>query len=169
MTSKPFAVNLTFLPAINPPPYKEYVTAIIESGIKIVETAGNNPGEHVKRLKEAGIIVIHKCTAIRHAQSAERMGIDIVSIDGFECAGHPGEGIENSLIYLKLDDIGGLVLLAKAAMTLKIPFIASGGIANGRGLAAGIFNHIDFIILTIFSSILGCFWGQYGNAFYVHN
>jgi nitronate monooxygenase len=89
MTKKPFGVNLTILPAINPPPYEKYVDVIIKSGIKIVETAGNNPVEHVKRFKKAGIIVIHKCTAIRHAISAERMGVDMVSIDGFECAGHP--------------------------------------------------------------------------------
>ncbi|KAI8906343.1 hypothetical protein EDD86DRAFT_193234 [Gorgonomyces haynaldii] len=127
MTDKPFGVNLTILPAINPPPYAEYVTAIIESGIKIVETAGNNPQEHVKRFKQAGIFVIHKCTAVRHAQAAQRMGVDMVSIDGFECAGHPGE-----------DDIGGLVLLARAAETLTIPYIASGGIGNGRGLAAAL-------------------------------
>lgn len=87
MTSKPFAVNLTILPSITPPPYSKYVDVIIESGIKIVETAGNNPQEHVARFKKAGIIVIHKCTAIRHAQSAEKMGVDMVSIDGFECAG----------------------------------------------------------------------------------
>lgn len=127
MTDKPFGVNLTILPAIKPPPYSEYVDVIIKSGIKIVETAGNNPGPHVKRLKEAGIIVIHKCTAIRHALSAQKMGVDMVSIDGFECAGHPGE-----------DDIGGLVLLAKAANTLNIPYIASGGFADGRGLAAAL-------------------------------
>jgi nitronate monooxygenase len=127
MTNKPFGVNLTILPAIVPPPYEKYVDVIINSGIKIVETAGNNPGPHVKRFKEAGIVVIHKCTAIRHALSAQKMGVDMVSIDGFECAGHPGE-----------DDIGGLVLLAKAAKVLKIPFIASGGIGDGRGLAAAL-------------------------------
>jgi NADH:quinone reductase (non-electrogenic) len=127
MTSKPFAVNLTILPAISPPPYSKYVDIIIKSGIKIVETAGNNPGEHVKRFKNAGIIVVHKCTAIRHAQSAERMGVDFVSIDGFECAGHPGE-----------DDVGGLILLALASKKLKIPYLASGGIGDGLGLAAAL-------------------------------
>ncbi|KAI8826062.1 2-nitropropane dioxygenase [Fimicolochytrium jonesii] len=127
MTSKPFGVNITFLPSINPPPYEEYVTAIIQEGIKVVETAGNNPGPHVKRFKEARIMVIHKCTSIRHALSAQKLGVDFLSIDGFECAGHPGE-----------DDIGGLVLLAKAAKTLKVPYLASGGFGDGRGLAAAL-------------------------------
>ncbi|KAJ3143917.1 hypothetical protein HK101_002952 [Irineochytrium annulatum] len=127
MTDKPFGVNLTILPAITPPPYADYVTAIIDSGIKVVETAGNNPHEHVRRLKDAGAIVIHKCTAIRHALSAQKIGVDYVSIDGFECAGHPGE-----------DDIGGLVLLALASRRLNIPYLASGGIGTGRGLAASL-------------------------------
>ncbi|KAI8911247.1 nitronate monooxygenase [Powellomyces hirtus] len=127
MTAKPFGVNITFLPAITPPPYADYVSAIIEEGIKVVETAGNNPAAHVKRFKEANIIVIHKCTSIRHALAAQRIGVDFVSIDGFECAGHPGE-----------DDIGGLILLAKAAKTLDIPFLASGGFGDGRGLAAAL-------------------------------
>nr|KAJ3419968.1 hypothetical protein HK105_006273 [Polyrhizophydium stewartii] len=127
MTSKPFGVNLTILPAINPPPYEKYVDAIIESGIKVVETAGNNPQEHVRRFKKAGIVVIHKCTAIRHALSAQKMGVDFVSIDGFECAGHPGE-----------DDVGGLILLAKAATSLSIPYLASGGFGDGLGLAAAL-------------------------------
>ncbi|KAJ8327462.1 hypothetical protein QVD99_007998 [Batrachochytrium dendrobatidis] len=125
MTSRPFGVNLTILPAINPPPYEKYVDVIIESGIKVVETAGSNPHEHVKRFKAAGIIVIHKCTAIRHAIAAQKIGVDFVSIDGFECAGHPGE-----------DDVGGMILLAKAAKSLKIPYLASGGIGDGRGVAA---------------------------------
>lgn len=127
MTNKPFGVNLTILPSINPPPYDEYTTAIIECGIKVVETAGNNPGPFIKRFKEAGCIVIHKCTAIRHAMTAQRLGVDVLSVDGYECAGHPGE-----------DDVPGLILLAKAAKTLKIPYIASGGMGDGRGLAAAI-------------------------------
>ncbi|KAJ3309871.1 hypothetical protein HDV04_005573 [Boothiomyces sp. JEL0838] len=127
LTKKPFGVNLTILPAINPPPYSKYVDAIIKAGVKVVETAGNNPQEHVKRFKDAGIVVIHKCTAIRHAISAQKMGVDMVSIDGFECAGHPGE-----------DDVPGLVLLARAAQVLTIPYIASGGIGTGRGLAAAL-------------------------------
>ncbi|KAI9320242.1 2-nitropropane dioxygenase [Dichotomocladium elegans] len=127
MTDKPFGVNLTFLPAISPPPYEEYAKAIIEEGIKVVETAGNNPGKYIKMFKDAGIVVLHKCTAIRHALSAEKLGVDVISMDGFECAGHPGE-----------DDIGGLVLLAKSAKALRIPYIASGGMANGRSLAAAL-------------------------------
>ncbi|KAH6585653.1 hypothetical protein BASA50_010571 [Batrachochytrium salamandrivorans] len=127
LTSRPFGVNLTILPSINPPPYEKYVDAIIESGIKVVETAGNNPQEHVKRFKAAGIIVIHKCVAVRHAFAAQKMGVDFVSIDGFECAGHPGE-----------EDVGGMVLLAKAAKSLSIPYLASGGIGDGRGLVAAL-------------------------------
>ncbi|KAI8897217.1 hypothetical protein BC833DRAFT_527322 [Globomyces pollinis-pini] len=127
LTKNPFGVNLTILPAITPPPYEKYVDVIIECGIKIVETAGNNPGPHIKRLKAAGIKIIHKCTAIRHAISAQKLGVDMVSIDGFECGGHPGE-----------DDIGGLVLLARSAQVLTIPYIASGGIGTGRGLAAAL-------------------------------
>lgn len=126
-TDKPFGVNLTFLPAVTPPPYDEYAKVIIEEGIKVVETAGNNPGKYIKMFKDAGIIVIHKCTAIRHAISAQKLGVDIVSIDGMECAGHPGE-----------DDITGLILLAKSAKTLTIPYIASGGFGDGTGLAAAL-------------------------------
>jgi nitronate monooxygenase len=125
LTDKPFGVNLTILPAINPPPYAEYRQAIIDSGIKIVETAGYKPQEHVDHFKEHGIKVIHKCTAVRHALSAERMGVDAISIDGLECAGHPGE-----------DDIGGLILIPAAADKVKIPMIASGGFGDGRGLVA---------------------------------
>ncbi len=127
MTNKPFAVNLTILPSMNPPPYAEYRKAIIDSGIKVVETAGHNPQEHVAHFKEHGIKVVHKCTAVRHALSAERMGADAISIDGFECAGHPGE-----------DDIPGLVLIPAAADKVKVPMLASGGFGDGRGLVAAL-------------------------------
>jgi NAD(P)H-dependent flavin oxidoreductase YrpB (nitropropane dioxygenase family) len=126
-TDKPFGVNLTILPAIVPPPYAEYRAAIIESGIKIVETAGYKPQEHVDEFKKHGVKVIHKCTAVRHALSAERMGVDAISIDGFECAGHPGE-----------DDIPGLILIPAAADKIKIPMIASGGFGDARGLVAAL-------------------------------
>jgi NADH:quinone reductase (non-electrogenic) len=127
MTEKPFGVNLTFLPSVNPPPYAEYRRAIIESGVKIVETAGNNPQEHIDDFKSHGLIVLHKCVAVRHAMSAERMGADVISIDGFECAGHPGE-----------DDIPGLILIPAAADKVKIPMLASGGFGDGRGLVAAL-------------------------------
>ena len=127
MTDKPFGVNLTSLPTINPPPYAEYRAAIIESGVKAVETAGYKPEEHVTEFRKHGIKVIHKCTAVRHALSAERMGVDAISIDGFECAGHPGE-----------DDIPGLILIPVAADKIKIPMLASGGFADGRGLVAAL-------------------------------
>jgi nitronate monooxygenase len=127
LTDKPFGVNLTILPAIKPPPYAEYRAAIIESGIKVVETAGYKPQEHVDHFRSHGIKVIHKCTAVRHALSAERMGVDAISIDGFECAGHPGE-----------DDIPGLILIAAAADKVKIPMLASGGIGDARGLVAAL-------------------------------
>jgi NADH:quinone reductase (non-electrogenic) len=127
MTDKPFGVNLTILPSIKPPPYAEYRQAIIESGIKIVETAGNKPQDHVNEFKKHGIVVVHKCTSVRHALSAERMGVDAISIDGFECAGHPGE-----------DDTPGLILIPVAAEKVKIPMIASGGFGDGRGLVAAL-------------------------------
>ena len=127
MTDKPFGVNLTILPTMTPPPYDEYRHAIIDSGVKIVETAGSKPKEHVDHFKAHGIIVIHKCTSVRHAMSAERMGVDVISIDGFECAGHPGE-----------DDVPGLVLIPATVDKVKIPVIASGGFADGRGLAAAL-------------------------------
>ena len=127
MTDKPFGVNLTILPAITPPPYAEYRQAIIEGGVKIVETAGYKPQEHIDHFKQYGIKIIHKCTAVRHALSAERMGADAISIDGFECAGHPGE-----------DDIPGLVLIPAAADKVTVPMLASGGIGDARGLVAAL-------------------------------
>ena len=127
MTDKPFGVNLTILPTLNPPPYAEYRQAIIDSGVRIVETAGNNPQEHIAELKKAGVKVIHKCTAVRHALKAERIGADAISIDGFECAGHPGE-----------DDTPGLILIPAAADKVKIPMIASGGFGDARGLVAAL-------------------------------
>lgn len=127
LTDKPFGVNLTILPSITPPPYAEYRQAIVESGITIVETAGSNPADHLPHFKDAGVKVIHKCTSVRHAIKAERTGVDAVSIDGFECAGHPGE-----------DDVPGLVLIPAATAQLRIPVIASGGIADARGLVAAL-------------------------------
>ena len=127
MTDKPFGVNLTFLPSVNPPDYPGYVKAIIDGGIKIVETAGNNPQKWLPALKEAGIKVIHKCTSVRHSLKAEQIGCDAVSVDGFECGGHPGE-----------DDVPNFILLPRAAEELKIPFVASGGMANARSLVAAL-------------------------------
>ena len=125
MTDKPFGVNLTFLPSFNAPPYPEYIQAIIEGGVKAVETAGRSPEQYMPRLKAAGIKVIHKCTSVRHALKAEKIGCDAVSVDGFECVGHPGE-----------DDIPNFILLPRAAEALTIPFVASGGMADGRSLVA---------------------------------
>lgn len=127
MTDKPFGVNLTFLPAFTAPPYPEYIDAIIAGGVRIVETAGRNPQEHLPRLQAAGVKVIHKCTSVRHALKAESIGCDAVSVDGFECGGHPGE-----------DDIPNMVLLPRAAEELSIPFVSSGGMANGRSLVASL-------------------------------
>ncbi|MDF1863635.1 MAG: nitronate monooxygenase family protein [Saprospiraceae bacterium] len=127
MTDKPFAVNLTFLPTLNPPDYPAYVKAIIEGGVKVVETAGRNPQSVLPYLKDAGIKVIHKCTSVRHALKAQSIGCDAVSVDGFECGGHPGE-----------DDIPNMILLPRAADELEIPFLASGGMADGRSLVASL-------------------------------
>ena len=127
LTDKPFGVNLTILPTINPVPYDEYRQAIIESGVKVVETAGSSPEPHLPDFKAAGVKVIHKAVAVRHALKAQSLGVDAISIDGFECAGHPGE-----------DDIPGLVLIPAATRALTIPVIASGGFATGRGLAAAL-------------------------------
>jgi NAD(P)H-dependent flavin oxidoreductase YrpB (nitropropane dioxygenase family) len=127
MTNHPFGVNLTFLPSVTPPDYPGYIKAIIGGGVKIVETAGNNPQKWLPALKEAGIKVIHKCTSVRHSLKAESIGCDAVSVDGFECGGHPGE-----------DDVPNFILLPRAAEELKIPFVASGGMADGRSLAAAL-------------------------------
>jgi NAD(P)H-dependent flavin oxidoreductase YrpB (nitropropane dioxygenase family) len=127
MTDKPIGVNLTFLPMVNTPDYPGYIKAIIEGGVKIVETAGNNPAKWLPILKENGIKVIHKCTSVRHSLKAEAIGCDAVSVDGFECGGHPGE-----------DDVPNFILLPAAADKLKIPFVASGGMADGRSLVAAL-------------------------------
>jgi len=127
MTNKPFGVNLTLLPAMVPPDYAAYARVIIEEKVNIVETAGNSPGPVIKQLKAVGTIILHKCTTIRHAQSAVKLGVDFLSIDGFECAGHVGE-----------TDITNFILLSKARQTLGVPFIASGGFADGQGLAAAL-------------------------------
>jgi nitronate monooxygenase len=127
MTDKPFGVNLTFLPTVTSPDYPGYIKAIIENGIKIVETAGRNPEPYLPYLKDAGVKVIHKCTSVRHAVKAEKIGCDAVSVDGFECGGHPGE-----------DDIPNMVLLPRAAEELTIPFVASGGMADARSLVAAL-------------------------------
>src|SRR6186713_1066226 len=127
MTDKPFAVNLTFLPTLSAPPYPEYIAAIREGGIKAVETAGRSPKAYMPALKAADIKVIHKCTSVRHSLKAEKIGCDAVSVDGFECGGHPGE-----------DDIPNMILLPRAAEELTVPFVASGGMADGRSLIAAL-------------------------------
>ena len=127
MTDKPFGVNLTFLPTFSAPPYPEYIAAIKEGGIKVVETAGRSPEQYMPALKGAGIKVIHKCTSVRHSLKAEAIGCDAVSVDGFECGGHPGE-----------DDMPNMILLPRAAEELKIPFVASGGMADARSLVAAL-------------------------------
>ena len=127
MTDKPFAVNLTFLPSLTPPDYPGLVKVIIDAGVPVVETAGRNPAEYLPALKDAGIKVIHKCTSVRHALKAEKIGCDAASVDGFECGGHPGE-----------DDIPNMILLPRAAEELKIPFIASGGMGNAQQLVAAL-------------------------------
>lgn len=127
MTDKPFGVNLTFLPTVTAPDYPGYVQAIIDGGVKIVETAGRNPEPYLPALQEAGVRVIHKCTSVRHALKAEKIGCDAASVDGFECGGHPGE-----------DDIPNMILLPRASEELTIPFVASGGMADGRSLVASL-------------------------------
>lgn len=127
MTKNPFGVNITLLPALVAPDYEGFAQAVIDEGVKIVETAGNSPGPVIRKLKAAGIIILHKCTTIRHAQSAIKLGVDFLSIDGFECAGHVGES-----------DITNLILLSRARQSLGVPFIASGGFADGQGLAAAL-------------------------------
>ena len=127
MTDQPFGVNLTFLPSFAAPPYPEYIRAIVEGGVRIVETAGRNPEQHLPALKANGVKIIHKCTSVRHSLTAERIGCDAVSADGFECGGHPGE-----------DDIPNMILLPRVAEELKIPFVASGGMADARGLVAAL-------------------------------
>ena len=127
MTDKPFAVNLTFLPSLTPPDYPGLVAAIIKGGVKVVETAGRNPAEVLPHLKDAGIKVIHKCTSVRHSLKAQAIGCDAVSIDGFECGGHPGE-----------DDVPNMILLPRAHDELEIPFVSSGGMADGRSLVASL-------------------------------
>lgn len=136
LTDQPFGINLTILPTLKPVPYDEYVAAIVESGVKMVETAGRNPEPHLPALKAAGIKVVHKCTSIKHALKAEAVGCDAVTIDGFECAGHPGE-----------NDTPGLILIPAAADQLKVPLVACGGFGDGRGLAAALALGADAIAM----------------------
>lgn len=132
MTDRPFAVSLTFLPSVTTPDYPGFVKAIISGGVPVVETAGDNPSQVLPHLKDAGIKVIHKCTSVRHALKAQEIGCDAVSVDGFECGGHPGE-----------DDVPNMILLPRAADELEIPFVASGGMADGRSLAAALVMGAD--------------------------
>jgi nitronate monooxygenase len=150
LTDKPFGVNLTILPSMGPPPpYEEYARVIIEEGVKIVETAGSNPKKWVTMFKEAGLISIHKCVAVRHAISAEKLGCDIISLDGFECGGHPGE-----------DDIGNFVLQAKGAKVLTKPYVCSGGVGDGIQLAASLALGADGVNLgTRVCATQECKWG----------
>ncbi|MDX2453828.1 nitronate monooxygenase family protein [Desulfosarcina sp.] len=134
MTDKPFGVNLTFLPTVTSPDYPGYIDAIIEGGVEIVETAGRNPQQYLPKLKDAGVKIIHKCTSVRHALKAEKIGCDAASVDGFECGGHPGE-----------DDIPNMILLPRAADALAIPFVASGGMADARSLVASLSMGADGI------------------------
>ncbi|KFG94753.1 nitronate monooxygenase [Burkholderia paludis] len=134
MTDKPFGVNVTFLPTLSSPPYPEYIAAIAEGGVRIVETAGRSPEQYMPAFKAAGIKVIHKCTSVRHALKAEKIGCDAVSVDGFECGGHPGE-----------DDVPNMILLPRAADELAIPFVASGGMADARSLVAALAMGADGI------------------------
>lgn len=151
LTSKPFGVNLTILPtAGTPPPYEEYARVIIEEGVKIVETAGSNPKKWIAMFKAAGVITIHKCVTIRHALSAQKLGVDIISLDGFECAGHPGEG-----------DVGNYVLQAKGARVLTTPYICSGGVGDGKQVAAALALGADGVNCgTRFCATQECLWPE---------
>ena len=146
---KPFGVNFTILPSMGtPPPYDKYARVVLEEGVGAVETAGSNPKKWVTLFKAGGCVTIHKCISIRHAKSAERLGVDIVSLDGFECAGHPGE-----------DDVGNLVLQARGAQALSVPFVCSGGVGDGRQLAAALALGADGISCgTRFCATRECSW-----------
>lgn len=152
LTSKPFGVNLTILPTMGtqPPPYQEYAQVMIDEGVPVVETAGSNPKPFIQMFQKAGIITIHKCVTIRHALSAQKMGVDIISLDGFECAGHPGEG-----------DIGNYVLQAKGAKALHTPFICSGGVGDGKQIAAALALGADGVNCgTRFCATKECIWPE---------
>lgn len=151
LTAKPFGVNLTILPSMGPPPpYEEYARVIIEEGVKIVETAGSSPKKFVRLFKDAGLTTIHKCVSIRHALSAERYGVDIISLDGFECAGHPGE-----------EDIGNFVLQAKGAKSLTRPYVCSGGVGDGKQIAAALALGADGVNCgTRFCATQECNWPE---------